>query len=143
MIKLESFDKFLDEQNNIKTLSLYIQKELGGNITFQNYEHDSIKIIWEIYDSKAKDMFRFEYIIPLETLIEVRNLQDLGQRIINEIKRINPHIGLEKEIIISLLSVLPDSEHENDKSWDWCWESLSGEAQEEVKKVREMAIKYL
>ncbi len=48
------------------------------------------------------------------------------------------YITIEKkiiEVINTLLDHLPDSNH-NDKSWKWCWETLSGDAQEEVKEAR-------
>lgn len=48
-----------------------------------------------------------------------------------------------KKVINALLANLPDSIHTDDESWDWCWEELSGEAQEEVKRAREAAIIFL
>ncbi len=47
------------------------------------------------------------------------------------------------EIINILLDHLPDSVHSDDESWDWCWNELSGNAQEEVKQVREAALNFL
>jgi hypothetical protein len=48
------------------------------------------------------------------------------------------------EVILKLLSVLPDNEIlHDDISWGWCWDELSDEAQEEVKKARRMALDYL
>ncbi len=36
-----------------------------------------------------------------------------------------------------LLSALPDSvAHENPDCWEWCWNELDGDAQDEVKEVR-------
>jgi hypothetical protein len=40
------------------------------------------------------------------------------------------------EVLSMLLHHLPDSDHD-DESWNWCWEQLSGEAQEAVKAARE------
>lgn len=39
-----------------------------------------------------------------------------------------------------LLSVLPDSSvaHENPDCWEWCWNELDGEGQDEVKKARDL-----
>lgn len=48
-----------------------------------------------------------------------------------------------KKLINLLLDNLPDSIHSEDESWDWCWNELSGEAQEQVKKVRTEALKLL
>lgn len=44
-------------------------------------------------------------------------------------------------IIKDLLNALPDSGYEGrgDESWDWCWNELSSEAQDEVKAVRARA----
>lgn len=50
-----------------------------------------------------------------------------------------------KDVIEGLLSVLPDSihtEHET-RCWDWCWDELDNEAQEEVKKYRKYAELFL
>jgi len=48
-----------------------------------------------------------------------------------------------KKIINTLLASLPDSIHPDDESWDWCWEELSGDAQEEVKEARRIALNFL
>jgi len=68
-------------------------------------------------------------------------------------KLIPVHIYLESsttpeektiEVIILLLNHLPDSNHiDIDESWDWCWEELSGDAQEEVKLARDKAYQLL
>lgn len=48
-----------------------------------------------------------------------------------------------KKVINALLDNLPDSIHLDDESWDWCWEELSGDAQEEVKEARRIALNFL
>lgn len=62
----------------------------------------------------------------------------------------NPNLVLKrrqmdeiKKVINLLLDNLPDSIHEDDESWNWCWEELSGEAQEQVKAVRAVALNFL
>jgi hypothetical protein len=45
-------------------------------------------------------------------------------------------------IIIELLSYLPDSNH-IDECWSWCWDELNGDAQDAVKDVRDKAKKAL
>jgi len=42
-----------------------------------------------------------------------------------------------------LMSNLPDSIHPTNESWDWCWDDLDGDAQEEVKTARFGAAKLL
>ena len=38
-----------------------------------------------------------------------------------------------------LLSVLPDSvAHENTDNWEWCWNELDGQSQDEVKEARNL-----
>ena len=46
----------------------------------------------------------------------------------------------EKDAMIAqLLNVLPDSTHEEDETWNWCWDALSSEAQDLVKSARHAA----
>ena len=47
-----------------------------------------------------------------------------------------------RAIILQLLEHLPDSYHK-DKSWVWCWDELSGDAQDLVKNIRKEANKLL
>jgi hypothetical protein len=47
------------------------------------------------------------------------------------------------DIIQGLLTCLPDSPHENDESWEWCWNELRDDAQDIVKRVRSEAQKVL
>jgi len=42
-------------------------------------------------------------------------------------------------LIEHLLKVLPDARHADDSSWDWCWNELSGEAQDAVWDARRAA----
>ena len=47
-------------------------------------------------------------------------------------------------LIRELLDHLPDNmRHTHDESWQWCWDELSGPAQEQVKHVRERATTFL
>ena len=46
-------------------------------------------------------------------------------------------------VIKKLLSNLPDSIHDDDESWQWCWDELSGDAQDAVKDARVEAGKAL
>jgi len=48
-----------------------------------------------------------------------------------------------REIIKKLLSNLPDSIHDDDESWQWCWDELGGDAQDAVKDARDEANKFL
>lgn len=48
----------------------------------------------------------------------------------------------EKDAMIAqLLNVLPDSTHEEDETWDWCWDALSSDAQDLVKSARHAALR--
>ncbi len=47
-----------------------------------------------------------------------------------------------EQVINQLLSCLPDSDH-NDPCWEWCWDELNDEAQQQVKEARRMALNYL
>ena len=50
----------------------------------------------------------------------------------------------ERDIIKLLLDVLPDTcLFDDDPSWDWAWNELSGDAQERVKWARIEAEKWL
>lgn len=55
-----------------------------------------------------------------------------------EVERLNGIIG-------ELLDHLPDSGYEGrgDESWDWCWNELSGRAQDAVEAVRRKAVQVL
>ena len=47
-------------------------------------------------------------------------------------------------LIGELLDHLPDSSKwQDDETWEWCWNELSGEAQDKVKLVRCQAIALL
>jgi len=53
-----------------------------------------------------------------------------------------------RELLRLALTVFPDSkrplaEEEYDVCWSWAWTELSGEAQEEIKKVRGKIEKFL
>lgn len=48
-----------------------------------------------------------------------------------------------QSIIKELVSCLPDSKHEDDKSWGWAWETLGDDAQSTVKGVRALAYEWL
>ncbi len=47
------------------------------------------------------------------------------------------------KLIKGLLDHLPDSIHSEDESWQWCWDELSGDAQDKVKEIRELSKKAL
>jgi hypothetical protein len=42
-----------------------------------------------------------------------------------------------------LLAVLPDSIRDDDPTWEYCWNELSGDAQEQVKDARREALRFL
>ncbi len=46
-------------------------------------------------------------------------------------------------VIKMLLAVLPDSIRDHDKSWEYCWNELSDDAQEQVVEARRKALKFL
>ena len=46
-------------------------------------------------------------------------------------------------VIKTLLDLLPDSEHVEDETWNWCWDELSGDSQDAVKKARKVAADFL
>ena len=46
------------------------------------------------------------------------------------------------EIVQLLLDHLPDSTHD-DKSWDWCWNELSDDAQKQIKTTRRAAREFI
>ena len=48
-----------------------------------------------------------------------------------------------RAVIIQLLRHLPDSSHDDDESWDWCWNELSNDAQEAVRSVRRKAVELI
>lgn len=53
-------------------------------------------------------------------------------------------LALAYRVIEKLLAVLPDNcEHDEDPSWEWCWNELSGGAQERVKGIRREAQAFL
>ena len=92
-----------------------------------------------------------------EALADIRRLEaDLarvGERLCNEISdntKLREDLAREKErgnwqrcALRDALAVLPDSRHGDDESWRWCWEELSGDAQDEVKRVRDIARRVL
>ena len=47
------------------------------------------------------------------------------------------------KVIELLRDHLPDSRHDDDESWGWCWEELSGDAQEAVIKMRRVAWEFI
>ncbi len=48
------------------------------------------------------------------------------------------------ELIVKILKCLPDNgSHPADESWKYCWEELSGDAQDEVKAVRDEVIVWV
>lgn len=54
-------------------------------------------------------------------------------------ERLQARIAELRVMLTGLLGHLPDSEHSGDESWDWCWNELSGRAQDSVKDMRAMA----
>ncbi len=46
-------------------------------------------------------------------------------------------------VIVKLLKVLPDSIHDHDASWGYCWNELSDDAQEQVKAAGREAAWFL
>lgn len=47
------------------------------------------------------------------------------------------------EIVEMLLNHLPDTSFFDDPSWDWAWDELSGDAQDQVKDARAKANAFL
>lgn len=52
-------------------------------------------------------------------------------------------LGVAVNLIFELLAVLPDNDVQEDKTWGYCWEELSSEAQDKVKHVREKVLLFL
>lgn len=73
--------------------------------------------------------------------------KDVAQKIISlnlEIKQgIVPETTTAKKLLELALTALPDSYHEHDKSWTWCWDELGSDAQESVKKIRDVINLFL
>ena len=46
-------------------------------------------------------------------------------------------------VIRTLLDVLPDTDSKTDVCWEWCWNELGDDAQEEVKAARKIANDWL
>lgn len=102
--------------------------------TFENPEKDCVDIKVSKHDSETNREINLEYSVSYAEISEIKDLSIFAFVIIGK------H---QKAMIELLLNVLPDSDHKNDSSWDWCWEELSSEAQEEVKKVRRIALEIL
>lgn len=47
------------------------------------------------------------------------------------------------KLIEELLNVLPDSNHDGIRCWDWCWDELDDKSQESVKTVRRKAKEFI
>jgi hypothetical protein len=45
-------------------------------------------------------------------------------------------MGSGLQLMLKLLTVLPDNAEQQDDSWGRCWEELSSKAQDDVKQVR-------
>ena len=60
----------------------------------------------------------------------------------SENTRLQKGVAEAEQVILGLRRVLPDSEH-GDKSWTWCWEELSSDAQDLVKEKREPSLVWL
>lgn len=57
--------------------------------------------------------------------------------------RILSDLTLTHKVIKMLLAVLPDSIRDYDPSWEYCWNELSDDAQEQVVEARHEAMQLL
>ena len=48
-----------------------------------------------------------------------------------------------KEVIELLINNLPDSDADKEQDWEWCWDALSCDSQDDVKKARRVAKDFL
>lgn len=67
----------------------------------------------------------------------------VAQKIYGIKNRIADGTNVSRDILELALSALPDSYHEHDKSWGWCWDELSSDAQDYVKEIRSLINLYL
>lgn len=86
--------------------------------------------------------------IPTAEDTDVDKLRDLDDRMNEWHKSLGIAVDdLEREllntIILLLLDHLPDSAHDDDESWLWCWNELSDDAQEAVKDVRRCVREFI
>jgi len=50
---------------------------------------------------------------------------------------------MDFEVIKLLLNHLPDTEFYKEPCWQYCWDELDDDAQEEVKNARRKALEYI
>jgi len=65
------------------------------------------------------------------------------QRAREELAQLRAAVDEASTLIKRMIGVMPDSRHAEDESWEWCWDDLSGDAQELVKNQLGAACKWL
>ncbi len=58
-------------------------------------------------------------------------------------QEIIPKIITAKDLLELSLTAFPDSYHEQDKSWNWCWDELGDDAQDYVQEIRALINLFL